>query len=92
MLVPRCIVSNFWNSSVRLHRTNVGLTTLEVNQSSYRIIISDYRMPAMNGIEMLSRIKEINPTIVRVIMSAFEIEDKIFEQFNCVDKFLQKPN
>jgi hypothetical protein len=24
-------------------------------------------------------------------MNALEIEDKIFEQFNCVDKFLQKP-
>jgi DNA-binding NarL/FixJ family response regulator len=64
VLVLRCIVSSFWNSSVRLHRTNVGLTTLEVNQSNYRIIISEYGMPAVNGIELLSRIKEINPTVV----------------------------
>jgi two-component SAPR family response regulator len=48
-------------------------------------------MSAMNGIEFLSRIKEINPSVARVLMSAFEIEDRIFEQFNCVDKFLQKP-
>jgi DNA-binding NtrC family response regulator len=69
----------------------LALQHFKVNQSNYRIIISDYRMPAMNGIELLSRIKEINPSVVRVLMSAFEIEDKIFEQFNCVDKFLQKP-
>lgn len=48
-------------------------------------------MPAMNGIESLSRIKEINPSVVRMLISAFGVEDKIFEQFKCVDKFLQKP-
>jgi response regulator RpfG family c-di-GMP phosphodiesterase len=69
----------------------LALQHFEVNQSKYRIIISDYRMSAMNGIEFLSRIKEINPSVARVLMSAFEIEDRIFEQFNCVDKFLQKP-
>ena len=69
----------------------LALQHFEVNQSKYGIIISDYRMPAMNGIEFLSRIKEINPSVARVLMSAFEIEDRIFEQFNCVDKFLQKP-
>jgi DNA-binding NtrC family response regulator len=69
----------------------LALQHFEVNQSKYEIIISDYRMPAMNGIELLSRIKEINPSVMRVLMSAFEIEDRIFEQFNCVDKFLQKP-
>jgi response regulator RpfG family c-di-GMP phosphodiesterase len=69
----------------------LALQHFKVNQSNYRIIISDYRMPAMNGIELLSRIKEVNPSVVRVLMSAFEIEDKIFKQFNCVDKFLQKP-
>jgi DNA-binding NtrC family response regulator len=69
----------------------LALQHFEVNQSKYEIIISDYRMPAMNGIELLSRIKEFNPSVMRVLMSAFEIEDRIFEQFNCVDKFLQKP-
>jgi response regulator RpfG family c-di-GMP phosphodiesterase len=69
----------------------LALQHFEVNQSNYRIIISDYRMPEMNGIELLSRIKEINPSVVRMLISAFEIEDKVFEQFNCIDKFLQKP-
>jgi two-component system, cell cycle response regulator CpdR len=89
VLVPRCIDSSL--CVIGFTEPMLALQHFEVNQSKYEIIISDYRMPAMNGIELLSRIKEINPSVMRVLMSAFEIEDRIFEQFNCVDKFLQKP-
>ena len=87
MLVPRCIDSSL--CVIGFTEPMLALQHFEVNQSKYEIIISDYRMPAMNGIELLSRIKEINPSVMRVLMSAFEIEDRIFEQFNCVDNFLQ---
>ena len=28
---------------------------------------------------------------VRIMMSAFEIQDELFQEYKCVDKFLQKP-
>ena len=28
---------------------------------------------------------------MRIMMSAFEIQDELFQEYNCVDKFLQKP-
>ena len=55
------------------------------------VIISDYRMPTMTGMELLSKIKDVNPVVTRIMMSAFEIEDELFQQYKCVDKFLQKP-
>jgi response regulator RpfG family c-di-GMP phosphodiesterase len=55
------------------------------------VIISDYRMPSMTGMELLSKIKDINPAVTRIMMSAFEIRDELFQECNCVDKFLQKP-
>jgi len=48
-------------------------------------------MPTMTGMELLSKIKDVNPAITRIMMSAFEIQDELFQEFRCVDKFLQKP-
>ena len=45
----------------------------------------------MAGIELLEKIKAINPAVTRILMSAFEIQDEQFQERNCVDKFLQKP-
>jgi response regulator RpfG family c-di-GMP phosphodiesterase len=69
----------------------LALQDFKVNQANYRIIISDYRMPAINGTEFLSTINEINPSVMRMLISKFEAVDKISEQFNCVDRYLQSP-
>ena len=61
------------------------------NHQNYMVIISDYRMPAMTGMELLSKIKNVNPAVTTIMMSAFEIQDELFQECKCVDKFLQKP-
>ena len=48
-------------------------------------------MPGMSGIELLEKMKAINPAVTRVLMSAFEVSDALFQECKCVDKFLQKP-
>jgi response regulator RpfG family c-di-GMP phosphodiesterase len=48
-------------------------------------------MPGMTGIELLEKMKAINPAITRILMSAFEVNDGLFQEWNCVDKFLHKP-
>jgi YesN/AraC family two-component response regulator len=55
------------------------------------MVISDFMMPGMNGIELLKKIKEINFRVKTLLISAFEINDKLFQEFSCVDKMLQKP-
>ena len=60
----------------------------------YEIIISDIRMPGMNGYEFIRKLKERNPKVKVVLMSAFEINDKEFQNVLPdikVDAFLQKP-
>ena len=69
----------------------LALEHFQTNHQNYMIIISDYRMPSITGIELLSKIKDINPAVTRIMMSAFEIQDELFQEFRCVDKFLQKP-
>jgi DNA-binding NtrC family response regulator len=69
----------------------LALEHFQTNHQNYMVIISDYRMPSMTGIELLSKIKDVNPEVTRIMMSAFEIQDELFQEFRCVDKFLQKP-
>jgi response regulator RpfG family c-di-GMP phosphodiesterase len=37
----------------------------------YDMVISDFHMPGMNGIELISRIREINPAIYVIMITAF---------------------
>ena len=69
----------------------LALEHIKANHQNYRVVISDYRMPTMTGMELLSKIKDVNPAVTRIMMSAFEIQDELFQEFKCVDKFLQKP-
>jgi DNA-binding NtrC family response regulator len=69
----------------------LALEHIKANHQNYRVVISDYRMPTMTGMELLSKIKDVSPAATRIMMSAFEIQDELFQEYKCVDKFLQKP-
>jgi DNA-binding NtrC family response regulator len=63
-------------------------------QSDYELVISDVRMPSMNGYEFVKQVKKINPKVKVILMTAFEIEDKEFHKILpsiLIDGFLQKP-
>ena len=45
----------------------------------------------MDGIELLKTVKAMKPSVKTVLISAFEVNDELFEKCNCIDKFLQKP-
>ena len=71
--------------------STLALEHFKLNQSNYCLIISDFRMPNIDGVELLKKVKTINPSVKTVLISAFEVNEKDFEQNNCVDVFLQKP-
>jgi DNA-binding NtrC family response regulator len=52
---------------------NLALEHFRINFKDYALVISDIRMPTMNGFEFIQKIKEIRPAIKVLLMSAFEI-------------------
>jgi putative nucleotidyltransferase with HDIG domain len=71
-----------------------GEEGLEVlNKQPVGIIISDYRMPAMTGIEFLSRVKELYPDTIRIVLSGFSDLDTVTDAINQgnIYKFISKP-
>jgi DNA-binding NtrC family response regulator len=70
------------------------LEQFKVNCKDYTMILSDIRMPGINGYELIRKAKEIHKQVKIVLMSAFEINDKEFHNILPdikVDAFLQKP-
>lgn len=55
------------------------------------IIVSDMRMPGMDGIELLSRVKEKYPTVIRFILSGFSDKQMILRSVPLAHQYLSKP-
>ena len=73
---------------------SLALEEFSKKPSDYELVISDIRMPDMNGYEFVKQVKKINPKVNVILMTAFEIEDKEFHSILPsikINGFLQKP-
>src|SRR4029078_5311081 len=52
----------------------LALEHFKINAFNYNLVISDLRMPGMNGFEFL-KVKEIKSDIMIFLMTAFEVSD-----------------
>jgi YesN/AraC family two-component response regulator len=68
-----------------------GLKLFEDNE--IHVVISDYRMPGMNGVEFLRLVKEKSPDTIRLILSGYADAVAIVEAINegQVYRFITKP-
>lgn len=69
-----------------------ALSVFEHNPDNYDLILSDVRMPEINGIELIKKMKDINESINCVLMSAFDVGDYQEEMKELELKtFMRKP-
>jgi DNA-binding NtrC family response regulator len=61
------------------------------NTDQYGLVISDIRMPGMNGFDLLKNIKKINATISFFLMSAYDTVDFSELEDIKIEGFIQKP-
>jgi len=72
----------------------MALGHIKINAKDYVLVISDLRMPVINGIQLLKTIKHLNPLTRTILTTAFLVEDNIFQEYlknETINGFLQKP-
>lgn len=65
-----------------------------INKEKYVLVISDLRMSALKGTELITKLKKMNPFVRTILMTAFAIDDNIFQEYakkEIINGFLQKP-
>lgn len=73
----------------------IALEHFTENKENYALVISDLRMPNLNGLELLKKIKKLNEKVRTTLISAYDIEnDVVFQHYmelGIIDSFIPKP-
>src|SRR4051812_11164078 len=83
-----------FRKSFTLHYALGGQAALEMlERLDPAVIVSDQRMPGMNGIEFLRRAKDRRPDTVGVLLTAYADLGVLIDAVNSgsVDRYIQKP-
>ena len=64
-----------------------------LKEHPYQLVISDYKMPGMNGAELLKRIKALHPATIRIMLTGEADTGAVLGAINdgAVYKFILKP-
>ena len=71
-----------------------ALQSFKANAESYCLVLLDIKMPALSGIQLARKLKEVNPNVKVLLLTALEIRDNKFSDVSSstnVDGFIQKP-
>jgi DNA-binding NtrC family response regulator len=65
------------------------------NKENYALVISDLRMPGLNGLELLKKVKTSNPKVRTILMSAYNFEEEeLYQQYmkeGVINSTIEKP-
>jgi two-component system, cell cycle sensor histidine kinase and response regulator CckA len=69
-----------------------ALQSFKANAESYCLVLLDIKMPALSGIQLAKKIKELNPNVSVLLLTALGIRDnEVSASSTNVDGFIQKP-
>jgi two-component system NtrC family sensor kinase len=93
--VLRALTRVFLDDDYEIVSADSGAEGLELlgNSGPYQVIISDYRMPGMNGVEFLGTVYERYPETIRIVLSGYADAGAIVSAINegHIYKFIPKP-
>lgn len=71
-----------------------ALEHFKMNRNDYALIISDLRMPVINGMQLLKTVKDLNPSTRTVLTTDFDYDSKLIQDYTkkqIINGMLQKP-
>jgi DNA-binding response OmpR family regulator len=71
-----------------------ALQSFKANAESYCLVLLDIKMPALSGIQLARKVKEVNPNVKVLLLTALGIRDNEVSDVSSstnVDGFIQKP-
>ena len=63
-----------------------------ITQNSIDVLVTDLRMPAMNGAELLRNVVEVSPNCIRIVLSGEVGTSLVYETLGVAHRFLSKPS
>lgn len=75
-----------------LHFANSGTEALQLLQSQpIDIVVSDMKMPVMDGAALLTRISKLHPNTIRIILSGYADKEAVLRTIGPAHQYLAKP-
>jgi adenylate cyclase len=69
-----------------------AIEIVQENKRDIETVISDFKMPGLNGLETLIEIGKLNPEVTRIILTGYATMESAIESVNAgIDGFLTKP-
>lgn len=73
----------------------IALEHFTQNKERYALVISDFRMPNLTGLELLKKVKKFRSNVRTILVSAYEVEyNAVFQRYmqeSTIDSFIEKP-
>jgi DNA-binding NtrC family response regulator len=73
----------------------IALAHFTRNKERYALVISDFRMPNLTGLELLKKVKKFRSNVRTILVSAYEVEyNAVFQRYmqeSIIDSFIEKP-
>lgn len=75
-----------------MHFATTGAEALEIMaKDSFDLIVTDMRMPLMDGAELLGRVREVHPRAVRIVLSGHADVNQAVRAMDIAHQYLSKP-
>jgi HD-like signal output (HDOD) protein len=75
-----------------MHFATSGAEALALmEEAAFHVVVTDMRMPEMDGAELLDRVRELHPDVVRIVLSGHSDEETILRAVGPSHRYLSKP-